>query len=60
MAEKLLEVSVVARRLTVSVDTVRRMIKDENSPLKGVRIGKKCFRIFESTVETILEQRKTN
>ena len=60
LSEKLLEVSVVARRLTISVDTVRRLIKDADSPLKGIRVGKKCFRVFESSVETFIESRKTN
>lgn len=60
MNDKLLEVSIVAKRLCVSSDTVRRMIKDEGSPLKGVRIGKKCFRVFESSVEATISARKTN
>ena len=52
--DKLLEVSIVAQRLSVSSRTVLRMIENPAVPLKGVRLNKKCIRVIESTIaETV-------
>jgi hypothetical protein len=56
--EKLLEVSVVAIRLNVSDKTVVRMLADPTSPLEGVQVHKKCYRVFASSVEKLLAQRR--
>lgn len=55
--EKLLEVSVTAKRLKVSDRTVLRMIADPENPLKGIRVNKKCIRIFESSLAVVMSQR---
>lgn len=54
---KLLEVSVVARRLNCSSDTVIRMIGDPRNPLKGVRLNKRALRVLEDTIDDLLRQR---
>lgn len=55
--EKLLEVSIVAKRLAVSPRTVRRMIASPNSPLTGVALNEKCIRVLESTVNKAIESK---
>ena len=56
--EKLLEVSVVAIRLSVSPRTVLRMVSDPGNPLKGVRLSKKCVRIIEESISKVISQRQ--
>lgn len=54
--DKLLEVSVVAKRLGVCDMTVYRMIHSDDNPLVGVRLHRKCIRVLESTVKAAIEQ----
>jgi predicted DNA-binding transcriptional regulator AlpA len=56
--EKLLEVSIVAQRLSVSSKTVLRMIHDQDNPLRGVRLNRKCIRVVESSISLIIKQRE--
>ena len=57
MNERLLEVSVVARRLACSSNTVIRMLVDPENPLKGVRLNKCTIRVFESSLIELLDKR---
>ena len=45
---KLLEVSVAAQKLSVSESTIRRMIKDPKSPLRGVRVAGRVLTVADS------------
>lgn len=54
-SEKLLEVSMVAQRLTVSPRTIRRMIENPAVPLRGVRLNQKCIRVIESSVDETIK-----
>jgi excisionase family DNA binding protein len=58
MDDKLLDVSVVARRLNVSSQTVVRMVKDEKSLLKGVKVYRKGYKIYETSVMDLLRQQE--
>jgi hypothetical protein len=52
--QKLLEVSIVARRLNCSCSTIIRMIEDPDNPLKGVRLTSRTIRVIEDTIEDVL------
>ena len=52
-ADKLLDVSMVAKRLSVSAQTVRRMIKAGR--LKYSNCGIRSYRVPASEVERVLE-----
>lgn len=56
--EKYLEVSIVAKRFSVSERTVMRMLNDPKHPLKGIRISSRCIRVAESSVFETLKQRE--
>lgn len=58
MPDKLVDVAVVARRLNVSSQTVLRMVKDGSSPLKGVKVYRKGYKVYESSVEDLLRQKE--
>lgn len=58
MEDRLLDTSVVAKRLNVSSESVRRYVKDPNHPLRGVRLGKKLIKVYSSSVEETLLKRK--
>ena len=58
MSERLLEISVVAKRLNCSYSTVRRMIDDPDSRLKAVRLRQRTIRIVESSVDDLLRERE--
>ena len=57
MDERLLEVSVVARRLACSSNTVIKMLADPKNPLKGVRLNRCTIRVFESSLIELLDKR---
>ena len=57
MPERLLEITVVAKRLNCSYNTVRSMLEDPDNPLKGVKISKKSIRVIESSIDDLLRDR---
>lgn len=61
MADKLLEVSVVAKRLNCSTMTIYRHMKKENSPLEFVvvGIGRSGYRVKESSVLALVSESST-
>lgn len=56
--DRLVEVSIVARRLGVSSDTVRRALADPGNPLRGVRLHRGCVRVWESSVADLIAVRE--
>lgn len=54
---KLVEVSIVARRLSVSERTVIRMLSNPDVPLRGVRLNRRAIRVLESTILPTIEKR---
>jgi excisionase family DNA binding protein len=58
MDDKLLDISIVARRLNVSSQTVLRMVKDGKSPLKGVKVYRKGYKVYEESVKELLRQKE--
>jgi hypothetical protein len=56
--DRLLEVQVVAKRLAVCPRTIRRMILDPGSPLRGVRVYQRHYRVIASSVEDLLRDRE--
>ena len=54
--EKLIEVSVAAKKLSISERTIYRMIKDPDCELKAVRVYRKSVRIVESSIEKFLQR----
>lgn len=56
--DRLLEVSVVARRLAVSPKTVTRMLRDPACPLRGVRVHKRAVRVLASSVADLIRARE--
>lgn len=56
-AERLIEVSIVAKRFSVSEKTIIRMLSNPEVPLQGVRLNKRCIRVIESTIEPTIKAR---
>jgi DeoR/GlpR family transcriptional regulator of sugar metabolism len=51
---KLIEINKAAHRLAVSESTVRRMLRDPESPLRAVRVYKGALRVLEDSIDDVL------
>lgn len=51
-----LEVQIVAKKLNVSESTVKRMLKDPDCPLFGVRIYKAAIRVTKDSFDKYMEK----
>lgn len=58
--EKLIEVSVAARKLCVSERTIYRMLKDPDCELKAVKVYKQSVRIIASSIENFFKDNPAN
>lgn len=56
MERKLVDVAVAAKILSVSDDTIRRMLVDPDSPLQGARISKRSIRVYRESVYNVLKE----
>lgn len=52
---RLLTIRQTAMRLAVSESTIRRMLKDPMSPLRGVAVHKGCIRVVEASISDVVE-----
>lgn len=56
--DRLLEISIVARRLAVSPRTIARMLRDPACPLRGIRVHRRAVRVLASSVADLLRARE--
>lgn len=52
--DKLLDVSAVAKKLNLSPNTIRTLLRDQRYPLRGTKLGK-SIRIFSSSVDELIK-----
>ena len=53
--EKLIEISVAIKKLSVSESTIRRMIRDPDCPLQGIRVYRGVIRIPIESLNACLQ-----